>query len=109
MPNVLGAPVQILLQTRTKKDIQNEQPQGIELRSFLRNDAVVEKYPRAKARTGPDPTYNCHGLTFASRRTAIHDPSVVDFILKEDNYVQSGCPTRFQATSSCTAIKRQAK
>ena len=33
-------------------------------------------------------TYNCHGLTFASRRTRIWNPSEVQKILTEDGYVE---------------------
>lgn len=35
---------------------------------------------------GPCHTYNCHGLTFASRRTRIWDPAEVQKILNEDGY-----------------------
>lgn len=37
-------------------------------------------------RTSPDPFYNCHGLVFASRRTAILDDSEVACILYQDRY-----------------------
>ena len=30
--------------------------------------------------------YNCHGLTFANRRTAIFDDSAIQVILREDGY-----------------------
>lgn len=39
-------------------------------------------------RCEPTARFNCHGMTFASRRTAIDDPSVVAQLLKEDGYVK---------------------
>jgi len=35
---------------------------------------------------GPSRQYNCHGLTFASRRTWIWKPSEIEKILKDDEY-----------------------
>ncbi len=34
----------------------------------------------------PCNTYNCHGLTFAARRTWIHEPSELLKILEDDDY-----------------------
>lgn len=39
-----------------------------------------------KRRGGPTPRYNCHGLTFASRRTGVYEDDVVHQILSEDGY-----------------------
>jgi hypothetical protein len=45
------------------------------------------RYPAATHRPTPVCyTYNCHGLTFASRRTAIISPEEVRKILEEDDY-----------------------
>ncbi len=41
-----------------------------------------------RADVGPCRTFNCHGLTFASRRTSIHDSSVIQMILDDDGYEQ---------------------
>lgn len=38
-------------------------------------------------RCGPSATYNCHGLTFASRRACVPEPQDVAMILKEDRYI----------------------
>jgi hypothetical protein len=35
---------------------------------------------------GPSARYNCHGLTFASRRTGIYNPAQVQKILTDDGY-----------------------
>ena len=32
--------------------------------------------------------YNCHGMTFASRRTGIYDDQSLFVILHEDNYIE---------------------
>lgn len=37
--------------------------------------------------TQPTDSYNCHGLTFAARRTGISDPAEVEKVLRDDNYV----------------------
>jgi hypothetical protein len=36
----------------------------------------------------PTPRFNCHGMTFASRRTGIFRSSTIEQILREDGYVQ---------------------
>ena len=37
-------------------------------------------------RTNPNPIYNCHGLTFASRRTWITDNESLHHIINDDGY-----------------------
>jgi hypothetical protein len=50
-------------------------------------DDYRRQYNVAKHRpTFPCSTYNCHGLTFASRRTGIFDSAVIQKILVEDGY-----------------------
>lgn len=39
-------------------------------------------------RSNPTPIYNCHGLTFGSRRTGIFESKTISQILSEDGYVQ---------------------
>lgn len=41
---------------------------------------------RVTRRGEPTPHYNCHGMTFASRRTGVIESTVVQQILDEDNY-----------------------
>ncbi len=49
-------------------------------------EALKAKYTNCRHRpVGPTAKFNCHGLTFASRRTRIDDTSV-DSILIEDEY-----------------------
>jgi hypothetical protein len=49
---------------------------------------IANQYRARRRPTVPCNTYNCHGLTFASRRTGISDPAVIQKILTEDNYQQ---------------------
>ena len=45
------------------------------------------EYPSATHRpVEPCNTYNCHGLTFAARRTWIHEPSELRKIIDDDDY-----------------------
>ena len=39
-------------------------------------------------RSNPTPHYNCHGLTFASRRTGIFENEVLQQILRDDGYLE---------------------
>ena len=78
----------LALETRKPRDIANyyclkEPTDGdrIQVRDFSTLYKSVKHRP-----VGPTPAYNCHGLTFASRRTQIPDPDEVELILKEDGY-----------------------
>lgn len=48
--------------------------------SKIKTDNILHRRCEATAR------YNCHGMTFASRRTGIYESSVVAQVLKEDGY-----------------------
>jgi hypothetical protein len=39
-----------------------------------------------ETRSGPTAKYNCHGMTFASRRTGIYETSEIQKILSDDQY-----------------------
>jgi len=54
-----------------------------------------KKHPMAELRRPPTGQYNCHGLTFATRRTSITDVQAVKTILEEDGY------RRIRPTESC--------
>ena len=49
-------------------------------------EAQAAAHAILRARTNP--RFNCHGLTFAARRTAIHEDSEVLKILRSDGYVR---------------------
>ncbi|MCI0695142.1 hypothetical protein L0337_24425 [candidate division KSB1 bacterium] len=78
----------IRVQTRKANDIQNEQ--SLLISEFERSQfpIFIKKHPKAKLRALPTGIYNCHGLTFASRRTMIYDPNEIWKIIKDDNYVR---------------------
>jgi hypothetical protein len=80
---------EINLHTRCENQISNE----IDRRPIRAGDAIASqdfkiKYKRALHRpTAPSRKYNCHGLTFASRRTWVEKPQEIAKILKDDDYV----------------------
>lgn len=79
----------LLLQTRCKSDIANHMSRASPLDGMkLQIEAFKREYPDACHRAvGPCATFNCHGLTFGSRRTWI-GTSEIQKILDEDEYVQ---------------------
>jgi hypothetical protein len=76
------------LQTRLANDVDNEFNPAPPLAGDVRIcRSLLTDYPNAQARTpGPSYGYNCHGLTFASRRTQVSSSIEVQHILKEDGY-----------------------
>jgi hypothetical protein len=77
------------LDTRKHRHIGNKQDTGSLPESYLRdNDKFMGKYPLATFRTSPSGLYNCHGLTFASKRTRIPDNSEIVKIIDDDNYFE---------------------
>lgn len=80
----------LTLQSRVGREVENffddRQPSpGINTAS---TDAR-KTYRTARHRpTSPSARYNCHGLTFAGRRTSIESPREVEQILFDDNYVE---------------------
>jgi len=84
-----GTPIieSIVIQTRPGTDIPNSQETGPLLPKDLLQANIYERtYTNVVFRTKPCGYYNCHGLTFASRRSWITEHSDVHLILKEDNY-----------------------
>lgn len=76
----------IRLETSKRSGIENHQDS--EISSFQLNWSrdLPKQYPLAKIRTNSSPLYNCHGLTFASRRTRIEKSYYINLILKDDHY-----------------------
>ncbi len=76
----------IRLQTSKRRDILNVQ--AFEISAFERNWAedLPRQFGGAIFRTGLSPLYNCHGLTFSSRRTRITEPDSIIQILTDDKY-----------------------
>ena len=77
-------PTKIALRTRSDKDIENQQLWHIA--DFEWNKLVeFDKYA-AKKVSDACPIYNCHGLTFGSRRTSVYESPL--FVLGEDGFEQ---------------------
>src|SRR6267142_1944590 len=76
----------IALQTRKGWDIENSQSFDTSLWEEHQLAEHKGKYPRAEFRTGAIPVFNCHGLTFASRRSGISDTRAISRILEDDHY-----------------------
>jgi hypothetical protein len=76
--------VAIRLETSKKRGVDNHQDSEItevHRRWFPR---LSKLHPNAIARSQPSPLFNCHGLTFASRRTKIFDRRDILKILEDD-------------------------
>lgn len=76
----------IRLETSKKRGIENEQDAGFEWFHLNWARRIVDRYPHACSRTGPSTAYNCHGMSFASRRTSVTKSNAVQMILEDDDY-----------------------
>jgi hypothetical protein len=83
---LLRTPLQ--LQTRRRNQIANSLNREPVTEGYKKAvDDLRNKYPRARHRpVGPTWQYNCHGLTFAARRTWIQDPKEINKIIEDDEY-----------------------
>jgi hypothetical protein len=88
MPPVLAISSQLDLHTRCENQVENEIDRGpIRAGDEILAEDYRRDYPDGTHRpTLPSRKYNCHGLTFASRRTWIWKPQEVAKILKDDEY-----------------------
>lgn len=78
----------IRTETSAGHQIENEQYPGLgasALSSFVVTD-LKRRYHGLQIRNNPTDCYNCHGMTFASRRTGIYDTSSIYEIIKDDEY-----------------------
>lgn len=80
---------EIALDTRSKRHIKNslDRNKPIPGKIAETQNAIKEHFTTIPRTTTPCIKYNCHGLTFAARRTAIDDTSEVQKILHHDGYV----------------------
>jgi hypothetical protein len=86
-----GAPPhkQIVLQTRLGSAIDNIQPWHYAPFEWNQLDVGLAKYEALGAVrvNGVCPIYNCHGLTFGSRRTQVDwSPATIGMILEDDGF-----------------------
>jgi hypothetical protein len=75
----------ITLQTKSGNCVANEQCDisGWERAQF---EEIERRWPLGETRCDPTGIFNCHGLTFAARRTSVSDPNEVRKILDHDGY-----------------------
>jgi hypothetical protein len=80
----------MIIRVETSKRTGIDNIQEFELSAFERNWSaeIPKKYPRAVQRTQPSPLYNCHGLTFASRRTRIIESYSLSQIIGDDKWAE---------------------
>jgi hypothetical protein len=85
----------IALESAVGNDIPNEQtiqsgvrPEDIHYKKWLAEFETKWKRVQCVLRPGKILRYNCHGMTFASRRTWIDDREAVSKILRDDGYEQ---------------------
>ena len=76
----------IRLQTSLGRDIPNDQEREISAVEKNWADDIPVNFNIISIRTQNSTKYNCHGLTFASRRTSIRHPINIQAILQDDNY-----------------------
>ena len=82
----------IRLETSKRQGIANHQ--DTEISAYCRNWArdLPKAHPKAIQRTPLSPTYNCHGLTFANRRTRIENTAEIHKIVDDDQYHEVPLP-----------------
>jgi len=78
----------IRLETSKRTGIANSQVPEISHYERNLNERVARLFPGIKQRTEMSPMYNCHGMTFASRRTRVFDPLAVQRILADDEWIE---------------------
>jgi len=80
-------PKSIIVQTRKGSDIKNEQVEtAFSFGGLMELEDLKRDFPNATIRGQKGSLYNCHGLTFASKRTGIYELADLQMILKEDDY-----------------------
>lgn len=77
---------EISLTTRMGTPISNVQCYGISQVNRNQFEDFNKKWRHLLCRTNFSGIYNCHGMTFASRRTCILKDEMIDLILQEDDY-----------------------
>lgn len=79
-------PGKITLQTRTGRAVNNIQTIEFTLLDRKEIEDLKSDYRDVTIRSQPSTVYNCHGLSFASRRCWVPQPSDIKDILQDDGY-----------------------
>lgn len=85
----VGMPMARELQMETAQTNHIPNLQATEIYPYEMADfpAIEQRWGQPIARrSGPTARYNCHGLTFASRRTGVFESPVIQMILDDDGY-----------------------
>ncbi len=78
---------EIALETAKGRQIPNAQQQEISSSERTWYRRLEQDYaPDITRRSDLNPRYNCHGMTFASRRTGIFETPAIRNILSDDSY-----------------------
>lgn len=85
----------LALQTRNGNNIANVQDLEVPRHRREATKALIRQllgldFPRVTERREATATYNCHGMTFASRRTGIYETAAIELILLDDAYREIG-------------------
>lgn len=90
MPQILALSAELNLHTCCENQIKNEIDREPPRAGDILASADYQKlFPKALHRPGgPSRRYNCHGLSFASRRTVIWEASEIAKVLADDGYVE---------------------
>lgn len=76
----------IRLETSKRRGIDNHQDTEISEKDLRWFRQLSQLHPNAIPRTKPSPLFNCHGLTFASRRTKVLDLPNILRALEDDEW-----------------------
>lgn len=76
----------IRLETSKRSGIRNYQRGELQWGQVKYLQDLAKQRPHVQMRTKPSTIFNCHGLTFASRRTKVTDSSDILKILKDDEW-----------------------
>jgi hypothetical protein len=81
----------VALQTRRGNDIANVQDLEVPRHRREATESLIRQqlgldFTQVTSRRESTATYNCHGMTFASRRTGIYEVAAVELIMTDDGY-----------------------
>ena len=78
----------IVVQTSKGNDILNSRDEVNDSPFFKHSiESLKQKFSNLTFKSEPSSTYNCHGMTFANRRTNIFEISEIGKILNDDRYI----------------------
>ena len=76
----------IALETRKRTPLRNSQAPEVDQTAIQKFQRLLQRYTGWELRKTACGLYNCFGLVWASRRTAIYDEPAVKNILQDDGY-----------------------